>query len=228
MENYLFNAEWYLKRNPDIADAVEAGLTSAEDHFKMFGSLEGRAPGPLFDPTTYLSRNPDVAAAVHTGQTTAWDHFINYGAQEGRNPAPLFDPSFYLQNNSDVAWAVAQGITSATQHFLMFGMSEQRIHHQLFDPEVYLRSSPGARRALENGEVGSAFEYFLSQSHFEPVALNHFLDLGAYATANPDAEGLSPPELLTHLLTTGLHEGRPLGNGLDLGWFRDDPVFRSA
>ncbi|MFA7670254.1 MAG: hypothetical protein WCX93_12985, partial [Burkholderiaceae bacterium] len=60
----LFDPVWYLDQNPDVAAAVEAGLTTAQDHYEQFGKFEGRAPGPLFDPQAYLAANLDVAAAV--------------------------------------------------------------------------------------------------------------------------------------------------------------------
>lgn len=64
----LFNAEWYLARNPDVAAAIEGGLVaSAFEHFNHYGKHEGRAPGPLFNPSEYLAAHPDVAVAVSDG-----------------------------------------------------------------------------------------------------------------------------------------------------------------
>ena len=79
----LFNEIWYLRHNPDVAAAVEAGLIDAKTHFEQYGRLEGRAPGPLFDPERYLNENPDVRMAVANGLTTAYDHFPNTGSKKG-------------------------------------------------------------------------------------------------------------------------------------------------
>lgn len=55
----LFNAEWYLKQNPDVAQAgVDPFL-----HYMTHGWREGRDPHPEFDTSFYLEANPDVAAA---------------------------------------------------------------------------------------------------------------------------------------------------------------------
>ena len=55
----LFDREWYLRRNPDVAAAnVDAAL-----HYLQRGGQEGRAPGPYFPANAYLKANPDVASA---------------------------------------------------------------------------------------------------------------------------------------------------------------------
>lgn len=72
----LFDAGWYLERNPDVA---ESGTDPAE-HYLDHGASEGRAPGPAFDAARYLGRNPDVAA---TG-TNPLLHYLRHGRSEGR------------------------------------------------------------------------------------------------------------------------------------------------
>lgn len=71
-----FDEDFYLAANPDIAEAVAAGLIAAAEHYETFGQAEGRDPNPLrerlFDEDAYLAANPDVAAAVGQGEFTAW------------------------------------------------------------------------------------------------------------------------------------------------------------
>jgi hypothetical protein len=55
----LFDRDWYLQKNPDVAAAkVDTAL-----HYLQSGGREGRAPGPYFQANAYLKANPDVAAA---------------------------------------------------------------------------------------------------------------------------------------------------------------------
>lgn len=54
-----FDAEHYLDRNQDVADA---GHDPAE-HYYFHGAAEGRDPGPAFDTLFYLTSNPDVAGS---------------------------------------------------------------------------------------------------------------------------------------------------------------------
>ena len=49
----LFDAEWYLHRYPDIADAGADPLT----HFVLHGATEFRDPGPYFSTSAYLAAN---------------------------------------------------------------------------------------------------------------------------------------------------------------------------
>src|SRR5205814_838244 len=51
----LFDANFYLKHNPDVASAVQRGVfASAEDHFRRRGDAEGRSGNAIFDAKTYL------------------------------------------------------------------------------------------------------------------------------------------------------------------------------
>lgn len=55
----LFDGDWYLQKNPDVAAAkVDAAL-----HYLRHGGRERRAPGPYFN--AYLKANQDVAAGAN-------------------------------------------------------------------------------------------------------------------------------------------------------------------
>lgn len=72
----LFDAEWYLKENPDVA---AAGFDPVL-HFYDNGWREGRDPGPLFATSAYLKSNPDVARSG----VNPLLHYIEHGRSEGR------------------------------------------------------------------------------------------------------------------------------------------------
>jgi GT2 family glycosyltransferase/glycosyltransferase involved in cell wall biosynthesis len=76
----LFDADWYLVRNPDVA---KAGLDPVL-HYVRHGAAKGRDPGPLFDTDWYLEQNPSVAKA---GQNPL-AHYLRRGATQGRRPHP--------------------------------------------------------------------------------------------------------------------------------------------
>ena len=77
----LFDRDWYLANNPDVASA---GASPAL-HYIMFGAAEGRDPHPSFDTDWYLDNNPDVAKAG----TNAAAHYLKHGAAEGRDPRKI-------------------------------------------------------------------------------------------------------------------------------------------
>jgi len=76
----LFDADWYCKQYPDVA---QANIKPAE-HFIKFGAIDGRHPGPLFSTEFYLTHYEDVAAS---GQHPLL-HYLRYGIDEKREVCP--------------------------------------------------------------------------------------------------------------------------------------------
>ena len=75
----LFDGEFYLRTNPDVAAARMDPL----EHYLKYGEKEQRQPHPLFDPLHYL--------AGHARANGQW-----------ANPHPLFDCEAYLKAHPDV------------------------------------------------------------------------------------------------------------------------------
>lgn len=175
----LFNLQWYLDTNPDVAEAVRQGLIDAEEHFNQHGKAEGRSPGPLFNLDQYLLNNPDVAAAVARGETTAYDHFMQFGAGEGRSPVNMFDEAFYLSQNPDVAAAVAAGLTSAIEHFLAYGQGEPRAFNPAIDLGAYLAANPDVAAAAAQGLI-SPLEHLMMHGVSEGRDLGNGVNLGMF------------------------------------------------
>ncbi|WP_322529112.1 hypothetical protein R5R73_05875 [Salinicola sp. LHM] len=130
-----FNQEYYLRNNPDVAQAVQSGaIPSAEYHWLNYGAAEGRNPNAVFDTQAYLSANPDVAEATEQGVITPLEHFLEYGAAEGRAPsddyqiiADEFNEQAYLKANADVASGVENGaLQSGYEHWVLYGQYEER------------------------------------------------------------------------------------------------------
>ena len=134
----LFDREWYLSHNPDVAASGIDPLA----HYIITGSAEGRDPHPLFDSDWYLGRNPDVAAAG----MNPLSHYIGWGAAEGRDPNPHFDSDWYLERNPDVAAAGANPLS----HYIHCGSAEGRDPNPLFDSKWYLERNPEVARSGVN------------------------------------------------------------------------------
>lgn len=117
----LFDNEYYLGQNPDVASAL-AGGSFEEDpllHFVSVGANEGRDPNAYFDTSYYIEQNPDVADSGFN----PLEHYVLLGSSSGTDPSPNFDPDFYLSQNPDVA---ATGIDPLI-HFLTSGQEEGRL-----------------------------------------------------------------------------------------------------
>lgn len=173
----LFNQEWYLRHNPDVAEAFAEGLLDPLEHFLQYGMSEGRSPGPLLDIPYYLRHNPDVAAAVASGATTAYHHFLNFGMFEGRAPIALFDAAFYLTHNPDVAQVVRAGDFTPIQHFIAYGQYEGRIVTSVLDLGAYMDANPDVYRAVQNGDM-SAMEHLMLYGIHEKRDLGNGIDFG--------------------------------------------------
>jgi hypothetical protein len=113
-ESRLFDSNWYLRRNPQVAAPGTNPLT----HYIRSGAAEGLDPNPLFDTDWYLEQNPDVAAAG----MNPLSHYVRWGAAKGLDPSPLFQTTWYLEQNPDVA---AAGINPLA-HYLHWGAAELR------------------------------------------------------------------------------------------------------
>ena len=99
----LFDADWYLANNPDVA-AIRMDPVL---HYLKHGGLEGRSPGPQFDAATYLRLYPDVAA---NGEN-ALLHYILHGSWEGRKAflpreAPILPREASIRPENDYTVAV--------------------------------------------------------------------------------------------------------------------------
>jgi GT2 family glycosyltransferase/SAM-dependent methyltransferase len=110
----LFDAGFYLDRNPDVA---EAGINPLW-HYLEHGWREGRDPHPFFANDWYLAQNPDV---LETG-INPLEHYLAFGWREGRWPNPVFDPRAYLDRYLDVD---REGMEPLT-HYVAHGRHEQR------------------------------------------------------------------------------------------------------
>jgi len=72
----LFDANWYLEQNPDVADARKDPLR----HYLSYGIWEGRNPCKNFNSWDYLFQHPDVAASG----MEPFFHYVQHGQTEGR------------------------------------------------------------------------------------------------------------------------------------------------
>ncbi len=80
-EQEMFDANFYLAKNPDVAAAHVDPLY----HYRAFGWTEGRDPSTQFSTNKYFAAYTDVKAA-HIDPLA---HYANYGQAEGRSAFPI-------------------------------------------------------------------------------------------------------------------------------------------
>jgi Methyltransferase domain len=107
----LFDSQWYLANNLDVALKFE----DAALHYLLHGGREGRAPGPRFDGGAYLQANPDVAYS----QSNPLLHYIRQGHKENRRIMRVENgPS---QTNTDIDPHASIGSKPSNSGFAVSG-----------------------------------------------------------------------------------------------------------
>lgn len=197
----LFDPEYYLQQNPDVAGSEQDPFA----HFLRFGAAERRRAHPLFDPIYYMRQNPDVAAAGKV----AMFHYLATGGFEGRKPHTLFDSRFYLDSNPDVANAGVNPLV----HFIEAGAAEGRSPHPLFDSAYYLELYPEVAEAGINPLI-----HFLLQDAGERRRPHPLFDTGYYLDRNPDV-AKAGKNALVHFLEAGAAEGRSPNSKFDTRYY---------
>ena len=208
----LFDAEWYLAQNTDVA----AAGVDPTFHYLVCGGLEGRQPSSQFDAQQYLIDNPDVKAA----KQNALLHFLKYGMREGHGgdttfhracvdePNESFDSAF-LQPFYEAA-GLSSPPLSVWRELFALGMCVPRTRKlakrmaalvrqsPLFDAAFYARRLPeGMDPALHYVVVGECLEWKPSE----------FFDPSFYRSRYEDIKSARVSPLL-HYLENGQREGR--------------------
>lgn len=85
---YIFSANWYLKKYPDVANSATY-KNDPYKHYEKYGKKEGRKPLPPipveYNEGAYLELNKDVEKAVEKGSfIPGIDHYMQYGFCENR------------------------------------------------------------------------------------------------------------------------------------------------
>lgn len=186
--NPLFNNDWYIQQNPDLAAGANPLV-----HYLQQGWKEGRNPHPLFDTAFYLQQNPDVAQA----EINPLQHYLAHGGLEGRSPHPLFDGAWYLRQNPDL-------VTSAVNpliHYLRQGWRKRRDPHPLFDTAFYLEEYSDVEEAAT-----CPLQHYVTRGGLEGRNPHPLFDGAWYLAQSPDLvkEKINP---LIHYLCQGWKDG---------------------
>lgn len=224
----LFDGNWYLQQNPDVATSGTNPLV----HYVRWGWREGRNPHPLFDSVFYLECNPDVAEA----EAEPLSHYVLEGGYQARDPHPLFDSRWYARqcpelNSTDeiplihylrcpsgrlksphplfdaefylmrYPEAAVSGMP-ALMHYMVLGAKSGRNPHPLFDAGFYMRQ----QRLLLNPEFVNPLEHYVRIGALQGLDPSELFDSSFYLEQYPEVReaGLNP---LAHFWMEGAMKG---------------------
>ncbi len=80
----VYDYDYYLQMNPDVAAAFHGDPKLTLRHFVEHGMAEGRVSSRMFDLATYKANNPDVVAAFGNRTAEYYRHYCTYGFNEAR------------------------------------------------------------------------------------------------------------------------------------------------
>jgi glycosyltransferase involved in cell wall biosynthesis len=182
----LFDAEWYVITNPDVAENGGNPL----EHYVFNGVKEGRSPSYLFDVNWYLEQNPDVKLAG----VDPLRHYYEYGEAEGRKPSIYFDPVFYRAHNA------LQTGENALAHYYKYAKDFALSPLEQFDPIYYRDTNPDVVK-----EGVEPYRHFIFNGYKEGRNPNAGFDLTWYCQQHLDGD-LAKNGFL-HYLTVGVPAG---------------------
>ena len=189
----VFDANYYLSNNPDVAKATAGNSDLALDHFINYGMSEGRRGSATFDVQSYFNEYPDLRAVFGYDLVKYYEHFVTAGKAEGRHGtgcskiegyattingvdySSVYDPSFYLSNNEDIRSAFSKrspaGVVmiddaAVLRHFVSCGMAEGRRGSKSFDVLSYYNRYPDLRRAF-GANLTALYGHYLSSGRAE-------------------------------------------------------------
>jgi hypothetical protein len=134
--NAAFNEDFYLRTNPDVANAVQAGsFLCGFDHYIQRGRVEGRTGEGrqlphgcshlqlMFDEDWY-----DRTYELKDKELHGFAHYLAKGARRGYSPHADFDEQFYSTFYSDVRLAISsRKYLCGYEHYVLVGRTENRL-----------------------------------------------------------------------------------------------------
>lgn len=186
----LFDADYYLTRNPDVRDA---GMDTAK-HFLFHGWREHRDPSAAFSTSQYLFDNPDVARA----QVNPLIHYLRNGQQEGRAIA-LQTSSSEVMSSTDMVHLVS----AFHEDLVEFGDLPATLNDDL--PEVGDLPIQNEDENVSNAAI---------DAEVEAIRKSGLFDESFYRSMYPN---LQPPscDAIRHYCEYGWREGRNPSDDFD-------------
>ncbi len=134
LRSYVFDAEYYAERYPDLRTAYGTDEAKLYNHFIEYGIEEGRCASPFFDVAFYTNQNDyNLRYSLHGDYVQAFYHFVNHMdlTEElstcPKQLSPLFDTGYYAKAYPELA---SQGLDTEfelLEHFALIGYEENRL-----------------------------------------------------------------------------------------------------
>ena len=164
----VYDPDYYLQHNPDVARAFGTDGEKVIQHFINNGMREGRQGSADFSVQSYRNQYADLRRAYGKNLKSYYLHYIKYGKKEGRKGIgcsslqnaitvyngidykDVYNFNDYIARYSDIARLYSGDDMGALQHFVTFGMKEGRQGSDSFSVQSYRNQYADLRRAFGN------------------------------------------------------------------------------
>ena len=189
----VYNYQYYIKQNPDIAAAYPNDDVKTLEHFVVFGMREGRQASENFNVAAYRAKYTDLRQAFGEDLEKYYQHYMQFGKAEGRQAtgsteitdgitiyngvdySAVYNYQYYIKQNPDVAAAYQSDDYAALEHFVTFGMSEGRMANSEFNVAIYQSNYPDLQAAF-GGNLAAYYEHYMRCGKAEGRVANILLD----------------------------------------------------
>ena len=180
----VYNYDYYISHNGDVAAAFAGDDVAALRHFVRYGMAEGRQGCEGFDVNSYKNEYADLRAAYGGDLTSYYLHYVDYGAAEGRHGtgcnqligavtslngvdySAVYNYDYYISHNGDIAAAFGGDDVATLRHFVQHGMAEGRQGCESFNVNVY-RDRYGDLQQTYGGDTAAYYLHYLNYGRTE-------------------------------------------------------------
>lgn len=142
----VFDAQFYLTNNPDVAAVFGTNPAHAFEHFVYYGMVEGRRGSMAFDVFAYRSSHPTLQRSLGSSLPAWYAYYVRGGLSpyvlDGLDYSGVFNAQYYLEKYPDVAAVYGTEPTRAFEHFVCYGMVEGRRGSESFDVLAWRSAHP--------------------------------------------------------------------------------------
>lgn len=162
----VFDLNYYIKNNPDVAKAFGGNTEAIFAHFVNNGEAEGRQAIANFNVASYRARYADLRSVFGNNLKAYYDHYRINGYAEGRvatgstelqNPTTVYngvdyklvyDYNYYINKYPDIKAAFNGDENATLRHFVESGMNEGRQGKASFNVAAYRANYADLRSAF--------------------------------------------------------------------------------
>lgn len=180
----IFDYDYYLTHQTDVARAFNGNSELMFNHFLQYGMSEGRQAISSFNVQSYRARYWDLRAAFGNDLRSYYMHYVSYGRAEGRTAtgstayvnaltvyngvdyALVYDYNYYINKYPDIKAAFNGDERATLQHFVQYGMREGRQAKASFNVGIYKKNYSDLRSAFGN-YLPSYYTHYISYGYRE-------------------------------------------------------------